>query len=107
MSEKIAELKAQIEKDPKNDKLWYQLGMEYVAEDAFEEAVDAFSNGLIHNPFNKDCYRERGRKYISLQKYAHAVADFTIASRLDPYDNENWYYQGVAAHLAEMYDRCI
>ena len=106
MSEKIAELKQQLEADPKNDALWLALGDEYNAQDLFEEAVDAYSNGIIQNPFNKACYQGRGRKYISLQRYLQAVADFTMASRLDPYDNEVWYYQGVAAHLAGLYDRC-
>lgn len=107
MTEKEQALREKLQQNPKDDTLWLELGMEYVAQDAYQEAVDAFSNGLIQNPFSKDCYRERGRKYISLQKYAQAVADFTIASRFDPYDNEHWYYQGVSAYLGEMYDRAI
>lgn len=107
MTETEKELLAVVEKTPADDKGWLALGMEYVKQDEFEKAVEAFSRGIIANPFNKDCYRERGRKYISLHKYTQAVADFTFASRLDPYDNEHWYYQGVAAYLGEMYDRCI
>lgn len=107
MNDKLKDLEEKLKSDPDNDNLWLEKGLEYVLLNEYDAAIEAFSNGLICNPFNADCYRERGRKYISKGLYPQAVADLLMASRLDPYNNEHWYYQGVAAHLGEMYDKAI
>ena len=33
-----------------------------------------------------------------------ACSDLAIASAIDPYDFEAWYYQGVAAYLGGKYE---
>ena len=68
MSDTIKELKTQLETHPKDETLWLALGNAYVAANRLEDAIDAFSEGIICNPFGVDCYHMRARKYLTLRK---------------------------------------
>ena len=105
MSDTIKELQTQLQAQPKDASLWLALGNAYVEENLLDEAIDAFSQGIICNPFGVDCYHIRARKYLTQRKCEFSVADFAMASRLDPDNFENYYYQGVAAYMGKLYDR--
>ncbi len=105
MSDTIKELKTQLETHPKDETLWLALGNAYVAANRLEDAIDAFSEGIICNPFGVDCYHMRARKYLTLRKCEFSVADFAMAARLDPDNVDNYYYQGVAAYMGKMYGK--
>ena len=107
MSDTIKELTKQIKDQPKDASLWLALGNAYVEENRLEDAIDAFSQGIICNPFGVDCYHMRARKYLTLRKCEFSVADFAMAARLDPDNVDNFYYQGVAAYMGKMYDRAV
>ena len=105
MSDMIKELTQKLQKSPKDASLWLALGNAYVEVNRLDDAIDAFSQGIICDPFNKDCYHMRARKYLTQRKYEFSVADFVIAARLDPDNSDNFYYQGVAAYMGKMYDK--
>jgi len=90
---------AAMKEDPTNPDLWYRLGVAYGEEKGFEESIDAFSQGLVHNPFNSDLYFGRGRKYIGAGKFWRAISDFTMTIRLDPELWNHWYYRAVSYNL--------
>ena len=105
MSDTIKELKKKLTEEPKDAALWLALGNAYVEAGQLEDAIDAFSEGIICNPFGVDCYHMRARKYLTLRKCEFSVADFAMAARLDPDNVDNYYYQGVAAYMGKMYDK--
>ncbi len=82
MSDTIKELKKKLAEEPKDAALWLALGNAYVEAGQLEDAIDAFSEGIICNPFGVDCYHMRARKYLTLRKCEFSVADFAMAARL-------------------------
>lgn len=95
---------AALEKDPDNGDLWYAYAMSL--SDA-EAAIDAICEGLIRNPFCPILYFARGRKNLSTKRYRRAVADFTMAIRLDPEIYSHWYYRAVTNNLSGSYEAAI
>lgn len=100
---KIAEIEAKLKKAPKDPELWYALGAEYSQSD-FEKSIEAFSMAIAYEPFNAEYFFNRGRKYLSTDRYAEALADFHMTLRLDPVDGQMWHYLGVALYYLKMYD---
>ena len=93
---------AKIEADKNDYKLWNARGILYFNED-FEKAIESFSIALSLNPFGADQYYNRGRKFLSQDRFPQALADFTIATRLDVNDNWKWHFRGVALFFLERY----
>ena len=104
--ENVAKLRAQLEKEPENDKLWFDLGQEYFELD-WQDAVNCFSRAININPFNALYYFNRGRKKLSQDKFAEALAEFTIATRIDAKDNMQWHYLGVAWFYLEDFENAV
>jgi tetratricopeptide (TPR) repeat protein len=90
--------KAALEKDFENPERWYEYAVSMSAKPV--EAIEAFSHGLVYNPFNPALYFGRGRKYIGLRRYDRAIADATMAIRLDPDVWTYWYYRAVPRNLS-------
>ena len=99
---KIAEIRAKIAEKPEDPELWFALGGEYFQSD-FKASRDAFSRAIALNPFCAEYYFYRGRKHLSTDQYAQALADFHTALRLDPMDGQMWHYLGVALYYLGIY----
>lgn len=89
--QKVAEVKAQLEKDPENAKLWYDLGKLHFESD-FQTARECFSRAIALDPFNGEYVFSRGWKALSADCYEEAMADFQLAIRLAPVDGFKWHY---------------
>lgn len=94
--------------------LLLERGQILAAMERFDESVDAYSLAIACDPFCSKAYLLRGRKYNSLMKYRKACADFTMATRFDTEESDNWYYFGVAYYMlreylqaAEAFERCL
>ena len=104
----LQEVEAKLEKDPENADLWYQKGMALsYNEKKYEEAVQAFTTGLIYNPFHAGLRLQRGRKYTTLDDYRTATAEIMLSTRLDPENWDAWYYLGTALYLDGEYAECM
>ena len=79
---------------------WYDYGMALSANGQPDAAVSAYSQGLSRYPFSPILYFGRGRRYIGPKKYNQALADFTMAIRLDPDIYSYWYYRAVTNNLS-------
>lgn len=101
----ISDLKKQLETTPTDCQLWLKLGHAIADEGDFQGAINAFSMGLIQNPFNSELHLQRGRKFIASGRYAETIAEITLAARLNPYNWENWYYMSVAYNLDRQYEK--
>ena len=93
--QKVLELKQQLSLNPGDEKLWFALGQEYFEND-WADAVKCFSRCIAINPFCSDYYFNRGRKRLSQDCFEMALADFTMALRLDTETDAKWHYCGVA-----------
>ncbi len=100
MTADVEESKAALQADPYNPDCWYQLGVATGKQDGLEASIDVFSQGLIQCPFSAPLYFGRGRKYIGLRNYWRAVADATMAIRIEPDIWTYWYYRAVPRNLA-------
>lgn len=102
----LKEVEDKLSKDPGNFILWVSRGILYFNED-FEEAIASFSKALAINPFNGDQYYNRGRKFLSQDRFPQALADFTLSLRLDPNDNWKWHFCGVAYFYLDNFKEAI
>lgn len=100
---KVNEILEGLKKNPKDGELWYALGCEY-SQSKFEESCDAFAMAIGMDPFNMEYYFNRGRKHLSTEKFAEALADFHMALRLDPEDGQIEHYLGVALYYLGIYE---
>jgi len=98
-----ADIREQLEDDPTNPDLWYKMGTALSDEIDHEAGIDAFSQGLVYNPFNASLYFGRGRKYIGLGRYWRCISDTTMAIRIQPEMWNHWYYRAVAYNLNGNY----
>jgi len=85
--------------DPSDVFLWMQLGLALAGTWHYQEAIDAYSEGLRRDPFHALLYRHRGHRFISTRRFALAAADLEMSSRLDPSNWDTWYHLGLACYL--------
>ncbi|MDB5256081.1 MAG: hypothetical protein JWM14_776 [Chitinophagaceae bacterium] len=84
------------------DNSWKVDGLKadcYIQQGHHEEAIDAISKYLVHDPYNGHFYLMRGHEYYLTSKYARAVQDFTtiIDRKLQGYNTfEVFYKRGLA-----------
>ena len=103
---KIRELEAKLREMPLDDATWFALGKEYFDTD-FRKAHSCFSMALAQRPFNADYRLNRGRKSLSLDSFEEALADLSLAVRLDIEDGEKWHYLGNAYFFLGRYQEAI
>ncbi len=78
---KFEERKANYEADPSADNwIWYGRFIAYQGK--YNEAIDAYTEGIEKYPDDARFYRHRGHRYISIREFDKAIADFTKAEAL-------------------------
>jgi hypothetical protein len=100
----LKETEEKLKSDPDNYYLWAARGVLYFT-DNFEKSVESFSQAIRLNPLGGNQYHNRGRKYLSLGRYAEAAADFRISTELDQLDPWKWHFLGVAYYFLEYYEK--
>lgn len=107
-SEKTERLRAaeiSLRENPKDPERWMELGLALAKMRLMRESVEAFSRGLILDPFHGLLYRHRGHRHLSCWQYEEAASDFTLASRLIPDNWDVWYHLGLSFYLLRDYVR--
>lgn len=99
-------LEAELRVAPQDHAKWVQLGQAYFDTD-FRKAHACFSRALALEPFNAQDRLNRGRKSLSMDAFEEALADFSLAVRLDPQDGFKWHYLGNACFFLERFDAAI
>lgn len=78
---KYEERKANFDADPSADNwIWYARFIAYQGK--YNEAIEAYAEGIEKYPEDARFYRHRGHRYISTRKFDKAIADFTKAAAL-------------------------
>ncbi|NYB75283.1 tetratricopeptide repeat protein [Sedimentibacter hydroxybenzoicus DSM 7310] len=91
----LKEVEEQLKDNPYDFLAHCARGVLYFNYD-FEKAIESFSDALAINPFDSNQYYNRGRKFLSLDKYSQALSDLTVAVRIDDKDSWKWHFLGVA-----------
>lgn len=102
----LKEVEAFLKDHPDSFKAWVARGILYFNED-FEKAIESLSHALAIDPFNGDQYYNRGRKFLSQDRYPQALADLTMATRLDDGDAWKWHFRGVAYYFLDQFEEAI
>lgn len=102
----LKEVEEKLRQQPDNAILWAARGVLYFHED-FEVAIESFSQALSIDPFNSNIYYNRGRKFLSQDRFPQALADFTLATRLDDKDSWKWHFKGVALFSLQRYEEAV
>lgn len=95
----VSEVRQALAADPESVDRWMELGLALAGSWRYQEAIDAYSEGLNRSPFNALLYRYRGHRFISTRRFAAAAADLELSSRLDPTNWDTWYHLGLARYL--------
>lgn len=82
-----------------------ELGLALAGSWRYQQAIDAYSEGLYRDPFNALLYRHRGHRFISTRRFEAAAADLELSTRLDPGNWDTWYHLGLAYYLLGNFDR--
>ena len=73
----------------------------------FEKAKKLFALAIAQQPFDAKYYHNHGRKNLSTDRFADALADFSTVMRLNANDDDSCHYLGVAYFFLGMYDLAI
>ncbi|HSZ72071.1 MAG TPA: tetratricopeptide repeat protein [Cytophagaceae bacterium] len=82
----------------------------YVQQGRHEEAIDAISKYLVHDPYNGPFYLMRGHEYYLISKYSQAIQDFTtiVDRKLQGYNTfEVFYKRGLAYSEFGMHQEAL
>ncbi|MHC5071708.1 MAG: tetratricopeptide repeat protein, partial [Planctomycetota bacterium] len=60
--------------------IWYGRRLAYIGR--YEEAIGVYSKGLAVHPDSPKLLRHRGHRYITLRRFADAIADLERAGQL-------------------------
>ncbi|MBQ6595844.1 MAG: hypothetical protein IJH78_09325 [Clostridia bacterium] len=101
--ETIAELDAQIAKDPRDARLWFERGLKLGDARLMHDAIMSFSRAIALDPFNGIYYRWRGHRHLNINQISEACADLELASRLIPDNWDVWYHLGLVHVLLGNY----
>lgn len=107
LSPSIEDAKAALASSPYDPDLWYAYGISLFRAARYDEADEAFSQGLVYDPFHAYLYFGRGRSKTKANKYWPGVADFEMALRLDPENWNFWYYIATANNIEGKYEESI
>lgn len=131
----LAEAQSRYDEDPEDAERIVWLGRRLAYLWRYRDAIDVFSRGIELHPEDFRMYRHRGHRYISIRKFAEAVADLERAAELsegvpDEIEEDGapnaagiprstshsniWYHLGLAYYLqgdfeqaAQAYEKCM
>ena len=102
----VEEAKANLDAE-KSELNWYNYGLALSRAHRNEEAIDVYSKGLTMYPMSALLHFGRGRKYMHPGTYDQAIADFTMAIKLEEDVNMFWYYRAVTHNVNGRFHEAI
>ena len=104
---RVAGIRSALDAATDSVELWMELGLALAGSWRYQEAIDAYSEGLHRDPFRALLYRHRGHRFISTRRFEAAAADLELSSRLDPGNWDTWYHLGLAHYLNGDFERAV
>lgn len=97
--QRIASAEAALAADPKNVQGWVLLGNDYFDLHQHQKAVDAYAKALALDPKGPgaaDVLTDQGVMYLDLKAVDKAIANFKLASKLNPKHQHSLFNLGIA-----------
>ncbi len=128
METQLAAARAHYEANPNDAEAIIWLGRRLAYPGYFRDAIEVYTKGIEKFPNDARLYRHRGHRYITLRKFAAAIADFEKAAALtrgkrdevEPDGQPNakniptstlqfniWYHLGLAYYLTGQNNRAL
>ena len=128
MESQLAEAREAYEADPNDPDAIIWFGRRLAYPGRFREAIEVYAKGIEKFPGDARLYRHRGHRYITLRKFALAIADLEKAATLtrgkpdevEPDGQPNakniptstlqfniWYHLGLAYYLTGQNNRAL
>lgn len=101
----VEDAKANLEREHTASN-WYDYGKALSKAHRNQEAIDVYSQGLVEFPFSALLYFGRGCRYMGVS-FEQAIADFTMAIRIEEDVNLYWYYRAVTYNTHGLYREAI
>jgi tetratricopeptide (TPR) repeat protein len=92
---------------PNDPKLWLAKGLAQEEQMLFVDAIETYSEGLIHNPFSDTLYECRGHIYITVGRYKEAIADSILCVRINQWNWYGWYHIGLGYYFLGDFERAV
>lgn len=116
MSVELEDKKAKFEEDikasdwslkwsPDDELVWMHRGKIFWGVQRYEDAIDAFSQGITRCTHYGPLYRDRGHCLINSGHHAEAAADYAEAYRLMGDDWDTLYHYALSCYLIGDYKR--
>jgi membrane associated rhomboid family serine protease/Flp pilus assembly protein TadD len=106
----IEEFNRAIASDPAFAQAHHELGVAYLRQDNYEQAINALKKSLELKPeagVRATAYHNLGQAYLALSRDEEAIDAFNQSLQLDSQDPETHYYLGVTYLGKERYDEAI
>ena len=128
METQLAAARARYEANPNDVEALIWFGRRLAYPGRFRESIEVYTKGIEKFPGDARLYRHRGHRYITLRKFADAIADFEKAAALtrgkrdevEPDGQPNarniptstlqfniWYHLGLAYYLSGQNNRAL
>ncbi len=83
-SDRIGQMKKEVDRDPQNPKLWTALGNVYYDREDWDHAVEAYERALRKAPKDPNVLSDLGAAYRNRGEFHRAIALFEKARLADP-----------------------
>jgi cytochrome c-type biogenesis protein CcmH/NrfG len=80
----ISQMEQAAKMEPKNAKVWINLGNALMDSQRFSEAIDAYGKALALEPKNVNVLVDQGTCYRGVRKFDQAVEQYRKALKIDP-----------------------
>lgn len=94
-----------VRQNPDDGEAWLQKGHALAKAGHYREASECYARAIAIDPFNWEYYRYRAHRFLSCWRFEDAVADFSLAARLNPQEWNVLYHLGLAHFLLGQYDK--
>jgi len=97
----------ELEKNPKNPKIWFQKGRVLLRDLKFNEAQESFDRALSLNPVFFEAWFQKGNAYYFQNKYREALMCFKRAELYTSDDPRLLFMQGNVYFELGMIEKCF
>ncbi|WP_239662075.1 tetratricopeptide repeat protein, partial [Brachyspira hyodysenteriae] len=105
--EAIVDFNKSIELNPKNEKAYFNRGIEKIKLARYEEAIVDFNKAIKLNKNYEKAYSNRGIAKVKLARYEKAIVDFNKSIELNPDNEEAYSNRGIAKVKLARYEEAI
>jgi len=108
----IADYTRVIQLKPQDYRAYYNRGLARFDQEDYESAIADYNQALrqtptLHSQALSSVYNDRGLVYLQLGNLTGAIANFSLAIRLNTDDARAYYNRGCACHRQGAYSRAI